>query len=224
MRLSFPQRAPHLLETGLEEFLLVEGCFAGQQFVKQHAEAVKVAAGVNVQRAHFRLLRAHVSRRADELFVGREHRVVGQPLAIRRFGDSEINHLRHGHAVEHRYQDVRRLDIAVDDALLMRMLNGIADLDEQIQPLAGIEAVFVAVSRNPHPAHEFHHKVRAARFRSAGIENPGDAQLDDFERDPAADRRLLLGHVNNATPAFPDSLKQLVRPDPLSELLVGERD
>jgi hypothetical protein len=33
-------------------------------------------------------------------------------------------------------QDVRGLDVAVDDALLMRVLNGLANLDEQVEPVA----------------------------------------------------------------------------------------
>ena len=31
---------------------------------------------------------------------------------------------------------LRRLDVAVNDALLMRVLHGLADVDEQLQPLA----------------------------------------------------------------------------------------
>ena len=64
-----------------------------------------------------------------------EDRLVGQP-AFRRLGDAEINHLGHRHAVVQRDQDVRGLDVAVDDALLMRVLDGLADLDEQVQPFA----------------------------------------------------------------------------------------
>ena len=65
----------------------------------------------------------------------REERLVGQP-AFRRLGDAEIDHLRHRHAVVQRDEDVRGLDVAVDDALLMRVLDGLADLDEQIEPFA----------------------------------------------------------------------------------------
>ena len=39
-------------------------------------------------------------------------------------------------------QDVRRLDVAVDDPLLMRVLDGLADLDEQVQPLARSSSLF----------------------------------------------------------------------------------
>ena len=55
---------------------------ARQQFVEQHAERVDVAARVDVQAAHLRLLRTHVGRRADELLELREERLVGQPLLL----------------------------------------------------------------------------------------------------------------------------------------------
>ena len=38
-------------------------------------------------------------------------------------------------------QHVRRLDVAVDDALLVRVLDGVADLREQLQPLPRGELV-----------------------------------------------------------------------------------
>ena len=117
------------------QFLRIERRAAGQQFVEQHAQAVDVAARVNVQPAHLRLLRTHVGRRADELLQLREDRLVRQP-PFGGLGDAEINHLRHRHAVVQRDEDVRRLDVAVDDALLMRVLDGLADLDEQLEPLA----------------------------------------------------------------------------------------
>ena len=40
-----------------------------------------------------------------------------------------------GVAVVQRDQDVRRLEVAVDDPLLMGVLHRLADLDEQLQPL-----------------------------------------------------------------------------------------
>ena len=72
----------------------------------------------------------HVSRRANELVQLRVNRLVRQP-AFRRLGDAEINHLRHRHAVVQRDEDVRRLDVAMNDPLLVRVLNGLANLDEQ---------------------------------------------------------------------------------------------
>ena len=53
---------------------------------------------------------------------------------------------------------------------------------------------------------------------------PGDdlfgvhAQLDDLERHPAADRLLLLGHINHAAAAFADLLEQFVAADVVARL------
>ena len=97
--------------------------------------------------------------------------------------------------------------------------------------------VLVAVLGDLHPADQFHDEVRPARFRRAGIEHLRDvrmvhhrqrlplgfearddgfgvhAELDDLERDAAAHRFLLLGHVNDAAAAFADLLEQLVAAD-----------
>jgi len=72
---------------------------AGQQFIKQHAEAVDVAARVNVQSAQPRLFGAHVGGSADELFEGGEEGFVGEPLIGRGLGDTEVNDLGHDRAV-----------------------------------------------------------------------------------------------------------------------------
>jgi hypothetical protein len=56
-----------------------------------------------------------------------------------------------------------------------------------------------------------------------GLE-PGDdlprvhAELDNLERHPAADRFLLLGHVNDAAAAFANLLKQFVASDSVARL------
>ena len=50
-----------------------------------------------------------------------------------RLGDAEINHLGHRHAVVQGDQDVRWLDVAMNDAFLVRMLDGMANLDEQFE-------------------------------------------------------------------------------------------
>src|SRR5262245_44361533 len=59
-------------------------------------------------------------------------------------------------------QDVRRLEVAVDDPLLMRMLNRVADRDEQLQPLAGGESVLVAVGGDGDAVDQFHDEIGPA--------------------------------------------------------------
>ncbi len=107
--------AAHFIQTGSEQFLLIERRAAREQFVEQHAQAVDVAARVNVQAGHHRLLGTHVGRCADELLEGGEERLVGQP-SLRGLGDAEVNHLGDGHAVVDGDEDVRGLDVAVNDA------------------------------------------------------------------------------------------------------------
>ena len=46
------------------------------------------------------------------------------------------------------------------------------------------------------------------------------AELDDFERHPAAHRLFLLGHIDRTAPALPDSFQQLVPANPVAGILV----
>jgi hypothetical protein len=162
-----------------------------------------------------------------------EQRLVRQP-ALGGFGDAEINHLRHRHAVVQRDEDVRRLDVAMDDALLVRVLDGVADLDEQIQPLLWSRLVLVAVIRDAHAAHQFHHEVRPARVGRARIQHARDVRMIHHRQrlplrlEPGDDllvsmpslmtlsatrRRtgsVLFGHVDHAAAAFADFLEQFV--------------
>ena len=80
------------------------------------------------------LLRRHVQRRAHELREAGEQRLLRQ-LLPQCLGHAEVDHLHHRRRVVHRHQHVGRLDVAVDDPLLVRVLDGVADLDEQLQPL-----------------------------------------------------------------------------------------
>ena len=122
-RFLFADDAPNLVQAGREKPLCVERRLAGQQFVEQHAQTVDVAARIDVQPAHFRLLRAHVSRRADELFEGGEDRFVGQRLPAVALAMPKSITFGTGSPSCMRHQDVRGLDVAMDDAFLVRVLD-----------------------------------------------------------------------------------------------------
>src|SRR5690349_11083513 len=49
------------------------------------------------------------------------------------------------------------------------------------------------------------------------------AELDNFERDPAAHGRLLLSHVNDAATAFADLLEDFVPANRVSGFLGGRQ-
>jgi hypothetical protein len=48
-------------------------------------------------------------------------------------------------------ENVRRFDVAVDDPLLVRVLDGLANLDEQVEAFPGGECILVAVIGDPMP-------------------------------------------------------------------------
>ena len=214
----------------------VERCDPRQQLVEQHPQAVDVTARINIQPAHLRLLRAHVSRGPDELL---ELGVNGLPrqLLLRCLGNTEVNDLRYRQPIMKRRQDVRGLDVPVDNPLLMRVLNRVTDLDEQIQPLAGGQVLLVAIPGDRNPFDQLHHEVRPPALGSPPIQHLSDVgmvhqrqrlalrlksrhhlpgvhtQFDDLECHAPLDRHLLFGHVHHATAALPDLFQQLVAAD-----------
>ena len=69
------------------------------------------------------------------------------------------------------------LDVAMNDSFLMSVLNRLANLNEQFEPLARGKFLLVAVIGDFHPADQFHDKVRAARFRRAGVKHLRDVRM-----------------------------------------------
>jgi hypothetical protein len=121
----------HLPIAKAQELLRGEGCAARQQLIKQHPEGVDVGARVHVQLAHFGLLRAHVGGRADHLREIREERFIGEPL-VGGLRDSEVDDHRPGHTVIESDENVRRLEVAMNDPLLVRVLDRLANQNEKI--------------------------------------------------------------------------------------------
>ncbi len=135
----------------------------------------------------------------------------------------------------------------MNDAFLVRVLDGLANLNEQIQPFMGGKIVLVAVIGDFDAAHQFHDEIRPAGVRRAGVQHLRDvrmvhqgqrlplglesgndalgvhAQLDDLERDPAANRFLLLGHIDHAAAAFANLLEQFVAADAVAGFLGRNR-
>ena len=77
------------------------------------------------------MLGAHVEGRADHQAVGRVERVLGQRL-MHGFGEAEVDDLGHRLAVVEADKDVRRLQVAMDDPLVMGVLDRLANRDEEL--------------------------------------------------------------------------------------------
>ena len=134
-----------------------------------------------------------------------------------RLSDSEIDNLRRRVAIHLCDQNVRWLQIAVDNRFLMRVLDSFADMHEQFQPIARIESVIVAVGRDGNAGDILHDEVRPSLRRGTRVEHLGDswvvhqgqslalglearhhlarvhARLDQLDGDAPANRLLLLG-------------------------------
>src|SRR5947207_10964609 len=113
----------------------------------------------------------------------------------------------------------------MNNALLMRVLDSLADLDKKGEPFPHGKSVLVTEITDAYPHYNLHHKERAPRVRGSGIEDSGNIlmihqsqrmpllfkpcndlprvhpQLHDLESNLPVERRRLLRQVNN--PASP---------------------
>ena len=96
---------------------------AGQELVEHDAQTVDVAASVDAVALAAGLLGAHVGRRSQQL-ADPGH---GDLIAV-SLGQSEIHHVGAPVDADH---DVRRLDVAVNDAMNMRIIECVGDLGDQ---------------------------------------------------------------------------------------------
>ena len=118
--------------------------------------------GVDVGTGHLRLFGRHVFGRADQLPLEGEDLLLGQRLR-RRLRDPEVDDLGLGlRPVGIGDQDVSRLEVSVDDPLLVGMLDAVADAGEQIKSLLQIQLLLVAILVQRNPPNQFRHEVRSS--------------------------------------------------------------
>ena len=120
----------HLAVPRPEQRARVERQRAGDQDVQDDAEGVDVGARVDVLDLEVGLLRTHVLGSSEDAPCAREQRLLGQPLRS-RLGEPEVDDLRHRTPVLLGDEHVGGLQVAVDDGLLVRVLDALADLDEE---------------------------------------------------------------------------------------------
>ncbi len=90
------------------------------------------------------------------------------------FGDTEIQQL--GLAVA-RDQDVARLQVAVNDQVLMCVLHSGAYADEEFESLGDVEVILVAVSVDRRAINVLHHQVRPSVGGGASVEQARDVGM-----------------------------------------------
>ena len=100
---------------------------AGKHLVKQHSETVEIGAGVHRLAAN--LFRAHVARRAEGQAGPGHDRAAAETL-----GNAEVGQHRAAIFAE---QNVLRLDVAVDDAAMVGVVQGAGDSPGDGQSVLG---------------------------------------------------------------------------------------
>ena len=120
-----------------QQFLAVRGGEGGlerEQLVERGAEGVDVAAVVDDHALGERLLGAHVAERAEQV-AGHRHAGVLFDAGQAEVGDPEL-----AGVVD---QEVGRLDVAVEDAVLVGVVEGFGGLDaepgDRAEVFAGVE-------------------------------------------------------------------------------------
>ena len=210
------------------------GAAAGEEFVEQRAEGVHVGGRRDGLAAD--LLGRGVLRRHRAKAGPREPR----PVVFEQARDAEVEelHLRPGLAVDD--EDVRRLEVAVDDEAGVGVRYRVADPLEEGEARLDAERPRVAVRRDRLALDDLHREVRPAVVGEAAVEEPGDAgvreagedlplllepphdglrvhpPLDELEGDGLLVRAVVpLGEVDDAHPAAAEFAHDAVRPHAL---------
>ena len=135
-----------------------------RHFVHHHPEGEQVGAGIQILRSH--LLGRHVRDRSQRTpwtcqAGDRRHGRCGviSAATCTNLGQTEIENLRVAATGD---EQIRRLDIAVDDSGVVRRLEGVGDLDGHRQQQVDLERVPSNAVLQRRPFEAFHHQERAA--------------------------------------------------------------
>ena len=232
--IDFADRSADLVETLLAQGPRLEGEHAGEQLVQDHTKRIHIGPCVDVEPGHLGLLGAHVLGGADQRPELGVQRPLGQRLG-RGLRHAEVDDLGYRATVLQGHHHVRGFQIAVNDAPLVGVLHALADLDEQIEPLANRQRVAGAVGRDRLPPDILHNEVRAALRRGARVEHMGDSRVihqreglslglkprhhlrrvhpcfDDLQRDLTPHGPRLLGQPHLPHAAFAHQFEQAIR-------------
>ena len=124
------------------------------------------------------LLRRRVSRRDHALADARERNLAF--LLAQELGDAEIQEL---HLAIGRHQDVRGLQIAMNDQAAVRRVGGVAARSKEPKPILQRHVASAAVIGDRLSFHSLHHEVRPPVRGLATVEKPRDAGVLQARQD-----------------------------------------
>ena len=96
---------------------------------------------------------------------------------VDRLGQAKIDHLRHRLAIVQADQNVRGLEVPVNDPFLMSVLDRLTNLPEQLESLLNGHPGIVAVRGKRNSLHILHHKEWPPMLGQSAIENLGDVGM-----------------------------------------------
>jgi hypothetical protein len=149
-----------------------------QQNIQHHSQRVDIAGSGD--RCAFHLFRAGISRSQDSKKGQRGLTLSDISASFQNLGDAEVKQLWDtlcGH------QNVAGFYVAVDEQVLMRVLHGRTNLNEEFQPLGNRKLVGVAIFVDRQAFDQVHHKVGHTILRRAAIEQPSDVWMIEAGQD-----------------------------------------
>src|SRR5262245_57696107 len=146
---------------------------SSQQLVQNDAKRVDV--GGHSDRLASHVLGARVTWREDSNTPGSGQLLVRCSVGfVHELGNPEIEQPRTTLDVD---QNVRWLQVTMDDAVLMRVSHGVQDLFEQAQPRGQIEVSVIGVIQQRPSLDVLHHQIGKAFVRAATVENARDIRV-----------------------------------------------
>ena len=121
-----------------------------------------------------------------------------------RLGHTEVDDLGHRAAADGGDQDVGGLDVTVDDRLLVRVADAVADLQEQPQSLVNPQTLPVAIAGDPFAVDVLHGEIGPPVFGGPDVENASDVGVVHQPQRPSFG--LEAGHHRAAFDPQPDQL------------------
>jgi hypothetical protein len=156
----------------LGDALTVERMLARQELVQEHAERPDVGASVDVRRVQH-LFGRHVPRGTEALRRIRERATA---FVRETLGDAEIEDFQDRvTVVATRQEEVRRLDVAVDERQRVRFGEPLARFEHEPNGLGRSERTDSSEKRfEPDAFEPFHDEVRFAALERAHVVHPRD--------------------------------------------------
>ena len=235
------RRHRFLVDDFLKHFdhaIALERRHTGQHLEEHHAQAVNIRCRGQFGRLAGGLLGGHVARAAHDA-LGPRQRLP----AFRQLGETEIGDERLAAGVQ---KDVCRLDVAVQHAVLVRVVHGPRDFGQQFGGLARGQRLAAKAPGEVRPIHEPHREVVLPLVLSH-VEHRDDVRmiqpcdclrlaieaLDKIARREGPGQKHLEGDyaleadltrlVDHAHPASGDFLQQLVVAEQPGVRCAGDR-